>query len=43
MKGVKVQHTFVELHRIVFTKVSLYLQINGKQIATFWFSVELIS
>ena len=33
----------VKLQRIVFTKVSLCLQINGKQNTTFQFSVKLIS
>ena len=34
---------FVKLQRIVFTKVSLCLQINGKQNTTFQFLVKLIS
>ena len=34
---------FLLLHRIVFTKVSLCLQINGKQNTTFQFSVKLFS
>ena len=42
MKVAKIRHAFVKLHRIVFTKVSLYLQINGKQNITFQFSVKLI-
>ena len=42
VKVAKIQHAFVELHRIVFTKVSLSLQRNGKQNATFQFSVEHI-
>ena len=36
-------NTFVKLQRIVFTKVSLCLQINGMQNTTFQFSVKLIS
>ena len=43
LKVAKIRHAFVKLHRIVFTKVSLCLQINGKQNTTFQFSVELIS
>ena len=43
MKGAKIRYTFVKLQRIVFTKVSLCLQINGKQNITFQFSVKLIS
>ena len=43
MKVAKIQHAFVILKRIVFTKVSLCLQINGKQNPTFQFSVKLIS
>ena len=43
VKVMKIRHSFVKLHHMVFTKVSLYLQINGKQNATFQFSVELIS
>ena len=45
MKVAKIRHAFVKLQRIVFTnlKVSLYLQINGKQNTTFQFSVKLIS
>ena len=37
----KIRHVFVKLKRIVFTKVSLCLQINGKQNITFQFSVKL--
>ena len=33
-------NTFVKLQRIVFTKVSLCLQINGMQNTTFQFSVK---
>ena len=43
MKGAKIRHAFVKLQRIVFTKVSLCLQKNGKQNTTFQFSVKLIS
>ena len=43
MKVAKIRHVFVELHRIVFTKVSLCLQINGKQNTTVQFSVKLFS
>ena len=43
MKVEKILHAFVKLQRIVFTKVSLCLQINGKQNTTFQFSVKLIS
>ena len=43
VKVAKIRHTFVKLQRIVFTKVSLCLQINGKQNTTFQFSVKLIS
>ena len=43
MKVAKIGHAFVKLQRIVFTKVSLCLEINGKQNATFQFSVKLIS
>ena len=39
----KIRHAFIKLQRIVFTKVSLYLQINGKQNTTVQFSVKLIS
>ena len=37
-----IRHAFVKLQRIVFTKVSLCLQINGKQNTIFQFSVKLI-
>ena len=43
MKIAKIRHAFVILQRIVFTEVSLCLQINGKQNPTFQFSVTLIS
>ena len=43
MKVAKIGHAFVKLQRIVFTKVSLCLEINGKQNTTFQFSVNLIS
>ena len=43
MKVAKIRHVFVKLHRIVFTKVSLCLQINGKQNTTFQFSVKNFS
>ena len=43
MKVAKIRHSFVKLQRLVFSKVSLYLQINGKQNTTFQFSVKLIS
>ena len=39
----KIWHAFVKLQLIVFTKVSLCLQINGKQNTTFQFSAKLIS
>ena len=42
MKVAKIRHAFVKLQRIVFAKVSLCLQINGKQNITFQFSVKLI-
>ena len=42
MKVAKIRHAFVKLQRIVFTKVSLCLQINVKQNITFQFSVKLI-
>ena len=42
MKVAKIRHAFVKLQRIVFTKVSLCLQINGKQNITFQFAVNLI-
>ena len=43
MKVAKIRHAFVKLQRIVFTKVSLCLQINGEQNTTFQFSVKFIS
>ena len=43
VKVAKIRHAFVKLQRIVFTKVSLCLQINGKQNTTFQFSVKLIT
>ena len=43
MKVVKIRHAFFKLQRIVYTTVSLCLQINGKQNTTFQFSVKLIS
>ena len=43
VKVAKIRHAFVKLQRIVFTKVSLCLQINVKQKPTFQFSVKLIS
>ena len=43
MKVAKIRHAFVKLQRIVFTKVSLCLQINGKQNTTLQFSIKLIS
>ena len=43
MKIAKIRHAFVKLQQIVFTNVSLCLQINGKQNTTFQFSVKLIS
>ena len=42
MKVAKIRHAFVKLQRIVFTKVSLCLEMNGKQKTTFQFSVKLI-
>ena len=42
VKFAKIRHAFVKLQRIVFAKVSLCLQINGKQNITFQFSVKLI-
>ena len=42
VKVVKIRHVFIKLYRIVFTKVSLCLQINGKQNNTFQFSAKLI-
>ena len=43
MKVAKIRHALLKLQRIVFTKVSLCLQINDKQNTTFQFSVKLIS
>ena len=43
VKAAKIRHAFVKLQRIVFTKVSLCLQINGKQNTTFQFFVKRIS
>ena len=43
VKVANIRHVFVKLHRIVFTKVSLCLRINGKQNTTFQFSVKLFS
>ena len=43
VKVAKIRHVFVKLHRVVFTKVSLCLQTNGKQNTTFPFSVKLFS
>ena len=43
MKVAKIRHAFVKLQLIVFTKVSLCLQIHGKQNTTFQISVKLIS
>ena len=40
MKVAKIQHVFAKLHRIVFTKASLCLQINGKQ-NTIFFSKKM--
>ena len=37
VKVAKIRHVFVKLQRIVFTKVSLFLQINGKKNTTFQF------
>ena len=42
MKVTKIRHAFIKLQRIVFTKVSLCLQINGKQNIIFQFSVNII-
>ena len=42
MKVAKIRPVFVKLQRIVFAKVSLCLQINGKQNSTLQFSVKLI-
>ena len=43
MKVSKIRHIFVKLHPIAFTKVSLCMQIDGKQNTTFQFSVTLFS
>ena len=43
VKVTKLRHAIVKLQRIIFTKVSLCLQINGKQTTTFQFSIKLIS
>ena len=43
MKVAKIRNILFKLHRIVFTKASLCLQINGKQNTTFPFSVKLFS
>ena len=43
MKVLKIGYAFVKLQRNIFTKVSLCLQINGKQNTTFQFSVKLFS
>ena len=43
VKVAKIGYAFVKLQRIVFTKVSFCLQINGKQNTTFQFSVKVIS
>ena len=43
MKVAKIRHAFVKLQQIVFTNVSLFLQINGEQNTTLQFSVKLIS
>ena len=43
MKVAKIQLVFVKLHRIVFTKVSLCLQINDKQNSTFQFLFKYFS
>ena len=42
VKNAKIRRAFVKLQRIVFTKISLCLQINCKQNITFRFSVEII-
>ena len=42
VKVEKIRHAFVKLQRIVFTKVSLCLQMNGKQNTPLPFSVKLI-
>ena len=43
VKVAKIRRVFVKLHRIVFTKVSLCLQINSKQNNTLQFSVKVFS
>ena len=43
MKVAKIRHAFVKLQMIVFTKVSLCLQINGKENTNMQFPVKLIS
>ena len=43
MKVAKILLVFIKLHRIVFTKVSLCPQINGKQNTTYQFSGKLFS
>ena len=43
VKVAKICRVFAKLHRIILTKVSLCLQINGKQNNTFQFLVELIA
>ena len=45
MKVAKIRHAFVKLQRIVFTKVSLCLQLHGKQNifdVVLWFSIVLL-
>ena len=43
VKVAKIGYAFVKLQRVFFTKVSLFLQIDGKQNTTFKFSGRLIS
>ena len=43
MRVAKFWHAFVQLQRILFTKVSLCLEINGTQTTTFQSSVKLFS
>ena len=43
MKVAEIRHALVKLQGIVFTKVSLCLQINDKQNTTSQFSVKLTS
>ena len=43
MKVAKIRHAFVKSKRILFIKVSLCLQINGKQNISLQFSVKLIT